>query len=178
MEKRFELGNKKNWKVGNTGVAPLGATWVFLLSPFRLGLLNRIHPSIRLGDPGDSALRHRRHRRLLLPLSPSTSVADANVGHYRYRLWTLAPPVTSVAAIGRSRRHLQMLRLPPAIVADRCRYRHRRRQLLPLPPPSFSTTNKQIKYLWETKRPILIFISPLHHLTIHHFTIAPLVSLK
>ena len=39
-------------------------------------------------------------------------------------------------------------------------------------------TNEQIQYLWETKRPILLFISSLHHLSIHHFYIAPLVGLK
>ena len=41
-----------------------------------------------------------------------------------------------------------------------------------------NNTNEQIQYLWETKQPIIIFISPLHHFTIHHFIIAPIVSLK
>ena len=38
--------------------------------------------------------------------------------------------------------------------------------------------NKQIQYLWENKWPVLLFISPIHHLIIHHFSIAQLVGLK
>ena len=39
-------------------------------------------------------------------------------------------------------------------------------------------TCEQIQYLRETKQPMLIFSSLLHHLTIHNFYITPLVSLK
>ena len=38
--------------------------------------------------------------------------------------------------------------------------------------------NEHIQYLWKTKRPVLIFISPLHHSTIHYLSIALLVSIN
>ena len=41
---------------------------------------------------------------------------------------------------------------------------------------SKNKTNKQIQYLWERKLTALFFITPIHHITIHHLYIAQLVS--
>ena len=39
-------------------------------------------------------------------------------------------------------------------------------------------TNKRIYYLWKDRLTVLIFIYPLHHVTIYHLYIAPLFILK
>ena len=152
-------------------------------------------------DPGNAALHLCCCCFLLPPLSSSATVSAATIGRHRWHLLPLVPP--SAGASGHCWRRCQLpspstnaagggscsclhcrpLPPPPADAPTAARHFRqplplRRCRCLPQPSPYSATTNEQIQYLRETKRPKLIFISPLHLFTIHHFTILPLVSLK